>query len=128
MPEESNPDKVESMTNLGAEIVFFGQDFEDARLKAEQLARDHRMHYVHPADEPLLIAGVGTYGLEIVENLPDVQAIIVPIGAGSGICGTAIVAKAIRPQIRIIGVQAEQAPSVYLSWKQQRVVDTRFLL
>jgi threonine dehydratase len=124
MPEESNPDKVEAMTNLGAELVFCGQDFEDARVKAEQLARDHRMHYVHPANEPLLIAGVGTYGLEIVEDLPDVQVIIVPIGAGSGICGTAIVAKAIRPQIRIIGVQAEQAPSVYLSWKQERVVDT----
>jgi len=124
MPEESNPDKVESMANLGAEIVFCGQDFEDARVKAEQIARDLGMHYVHPANEPLLIAGVGTYGLEIVEDLPDVQTIIVPIGAGSGVCGTAIVAKAIRPHIRIIGVQAEQAPSVYLSWQQQRVVAT----
>jgi len=124
MPEESNPDKVESMANLGAEIIFFGQDFEDARQQAEQLARDHGMHYVHPANEPLLIAGVGTYGLEIVEDLPDVETIIVPIGAGSGICGTAIVAKAICPQIRIIGVQAEEAPSVYLSWKQQHLVDT----
>jgi threonine dehydratase len=124
MPEESNPDKVESMANLGAEIVFCGRDFEEARLKAEQLAHDRRMHYVHPANEPLLIAGVGTYGLEIVEDLPDVQTIIVPIGAGSGICGTAIVAKSIQPHIHIIGVQAEKAPSVYLSWKEQRVVDT----
>jgi threonine dehydratase len=124
MPEASNPDKVESMVNLGAEIVFFGQDFEDARLKAEQLARDEGMHYVHPANEPLLIAGVGTYGLEIVEDLPEVQTIIVPIGAGSGICGTAIVAKSINPQIRIIGVQAEKAPSVYMSWREQRIVDT----
>ena len=72
MPEESNPDKVESMVNLGAEIVFCGEDFEDARLKAEQMARDHGMYYVHPANEPLLIAGVGTYGLEIVEDLPEV--------------------------------------------------------
>ncbi|MGH8066450.1 MAG: threonine ammonia-lyase [Candidatus Entotheonellia bacterium] len=124
MPEESNPDKVESIANLGAEIVFFGQDFEDARLKAEQVARDQRMHYVHPANEPLLIAGVGTYGLEIVEDLPEVQTIIVPIGAGSGICGTSIVAKSIHPQIRVIGVQAEKAPSVYLSWREQHMVDT----
>jgi threonine dehydratase len=124
MPEESNPDKVESMLNLGAEIVFCGEDFEDARLKAEQLARDQGMYYVHPANEPLLIAGVGTYALEIVEDLPEVQTIIVPIGAGSGICGTSIVAKSIHPQIRIIGVQAEKAPSVYLSWKEQRMVDT----
>jgi threonine dehydratase len=124
MPEESNPDKVESMVNLGAELVFFGQDFEEARLKAEQIAHDQGMYYVHPANEPLLIAGVGTYGLEIVEDLPEVQTIIVPIGAGSGICGTSIVAKAVHPQIRIIGVQAEKAPSVYLSWQERRPVDT----
>jgi threonine dehydratase len=124
MPEASNPDKVESMTNLGAEIIFFGRDFEDARLRAEQMGRDQGMYYVHPANEPLLIAGVGTYGLEIVEDLPDIQTIIVPIGAGSGICGTSIVAKSINPQIRIIGVQAERAPSVYWSWREQRMVDT----
>ncbi len=124
MPEASNPDKTESMVNLGAEIVVFGQDFEDARLKAEQMAHDQGLRYVHPANEPLLIAGVGTYGLEIVEDLPEVQTIIVPIGAGSGICGTSIVAKAIHPQIRVIGVQAEKAPSVYLSWKEQRMVET----
>jgi threonine dehydratase len=124
MPEASNPDKVESMRYLGAEIVFCGQDFEDARLTAERLARDQGLYYVHPANEPLLIAGVGTYGLEILEDLPEVQVVIVPIGAGSGICGTSIVAKTINPQIRVIGVQAENAPSVYRSWKEQRMVDT----
>lgn len=124
MPEEANPDKVEAMANLGAEIVFHGQDFEDARHKAEQMALDQRMYYVHPANEPLLIAGVGTMGLEILEDLPDVQTIIVPIGAGSGVCGTAIVAKAINPRIRVIGVQSEEAPCVYLSWKEQRIVET----
>jgi threonine dehydratase len=124
MPEESNPDKVESMANLGAEIVFFGRDFEDARLRAERMARDQGMYYVHPANEPLLIAGVGTIGLEIFEDLPDVQTIIVPIGAGSGVCGTSIVAKSINPHVRVIGVQAEKAPSVYRSWKERRMVDT----
>ncbi len=124
MPEESNPDKVQSMANLGAEIIFCGRDFEDARLKAEQMARDQGMYYVHPANEPLLIAGVGTIGLEILEDLPAVQTIIVPIGAGSGVCGTSIVAKSINPRIRIIGVQAEKAPSVYLSWKERRMIDT----
>jgi threonine dehydratase len=124
MPEVSNPDKVESMLNLGAEIVFYGEDFEASRLRAERMARDRGMYYVHPANEPLLIAGVGTYGLEIVEDLPDVQTIIVPIGAGSGVCGTSIVAKAVNPQIRVIGVQAERAPSVYRSWRERRVVET----
>jgi threonine dehydratase len=124
MPEVSNPDKVEAMAHLGAEIIFHGRDFEEARLRAEQIAQDQGLYYVHPANEPLLIAGVGTIGLEILEDLPEVQTIIVPIGAGSSICGTAIVAKAINPGIRIIGVQAEQAPSVYLSWKAQCVVAT----
>lgn len=124
MPEASNPDKVEAMADLGAELLFHGRDFEDARLKAEQLARDQGLYYVHPANEPLLIAGVGTIGLEILEDLPEVQTIIVPIGAGSGVCGTSIVAKAINPRIRVIGVQAEKAPSVFLSWKARRPVAT----
>jgi threonine dehydratase len=124
MPEASNPDKVESMADLGAEILFYGGDFEDARQKAEQMARDQGLYYVHPANEPRLIAGVGTIGLEILEDLPEVHTIIVPIGAGSGVCGTSIVAKAINPRIRIIGVQAEQAPSVFRSWKEHRLVET----
>jgi threonine dehydratase len=124
MPEEANPDKVEAMANLGAEIMFHGRDFEDARHRAEQLAHDQGLYYVHAANEPLLIAGVGTMGLEILEDLPEVQTIIVPIGAGSGVCGTAIVAKSINPHIRIIGVQAEQAPCVYLSWKEGRMIET----
>ncbi len=124
MPEEANPDKVEAMASLGAEIVFHGRDFEEARQKAEQMAHDQRMYYVHPANEPLLIAGVGTIGLEILEDLPDVQTIIVPIGAGSGVCGIAIVAKAINPKIQVIGVQSEQAPCVYLSWREERLVET----
>jgi threonine dehydratase len=82
------------------------------------------MYYVHPANEPLLIAGVATYGLEIIEDVPEVQAIIVPIGAGSGICGAAIVAKSINPQTRLIGVQAARAPSVYQSWRAQRIITT----
>jgi threonine dehydratase len=124
MPEVANPDKVEAMANLGAEIIFHGRDFDDARVKAEQIARDQGLYYVHPANEPLLIAGVGTIGLEILEDLPDVQTIIVPIGAGSGVCGASIVAKSVNPSIRVIGVQAENAPSVYRSWKEQRLVAT----
>lgn len=124
MPEEANPDKVEAMANLGAEIVFHGRDFEDARHRAEQMAQDQGLYYVHVANEPFLIAGVGTIGLEILEDLPGVQTIIVPIGAGSGVCGTAIVAKSIDPRIRVIGVQAEMAPSVYLSWKERRTIET----
>jgi len=124
MPEEANPDKVDAMAHLGAEIVFHGRDFEDARLRAEQMAHDQGLYHVHVANEPMLIAGVGTIGLEILEDLPHVDTIIVPIGAGSGVCGTAIVAKSINPRIRIIGVQAERAPCVYLSWQAQQMIET----
>jgi threonine dehydratase len=117
MPEESNPVKVESMQALGAELVFHGRDFDDAREHCEKLAAEHGYRYVHSANEPALIAGVGTYCLEILETQPDIEVIVVPIGGGSGACGTCVVAKAARPSIQVIGVQAEAAPSAYLSWR-----------
>ncbi|MCJ7559519.1 pyridoxal-phosphate dependent enzyme, partial [Candidatus Bathyarchaeota archaeon] len=76
------------------------------------------------ANEPLLIAGVGTLYLEILEEVPDVDAIIVPIGGGSGAAAACIVAKAINPKVKVIGVQAEKAPAVYLSWKNRRLTQT----
>ncbi len=125
VPEKANPVKVESMRHLGAEIVFHGSDFDDARLHAEDLARQRGYRYIHSGDEPLLIAGVGTYALEIVEDQPDIETMIVPIGGGSGASGCCIVAKSIDPQITIVGVQAERAPSAYLSWKENRRVEAQ---
>jgi threonine dehydratase len=124
MPEESNPDKVESMVHLGAEINFFGRDFEEARLKAEQLARDQRMYYVHPANEPLLIQGVGTYWLEVCQDLPDLDVAFVPVGGGSGVCAAITVLKTLRPATRIVGVQAANAPAVYNSWSSGQLCET----
>jgi threonine dehydratase len=124
VPEQANPVKVAAIRGFGAEIVPSGRDFDDAREHSERLAREHGYRYVHSGNEPLLIAGVGTLGLEILEDLPEVDAIILPIGAGSGVCGTSIVAKSVNPKIRIIGVQAAQAPSVYLSWRERRLVET----
>ena len=123
VPEGANPDKVESIQNLGAEVVFHGRVFEDAREHVERLANEEGYRYIHSANEPRLIAGVGTYALEIVEDLPDVDLIIVPVGGGSGACGVCIVAKAIEPRIQVIGVQAASAPAAYLSWKEGRVVE-----
>lgn len=121
VPERSNPVKVESMQALGAEVVFHGRDFDDAREHCEKLAAEHGYRYVHSANEPALIAGVGTYCLEILQSQPDIEAIVVPIGGGSGACGTAVVAKASRPSIQVIGVQAEAAPSAYLSWRAKQL-------
>lgn len=122
-PRNSNPLKVKAMENLGAKVILYGKDFDEARLKAEQLAEEG-YRYVHSANEPLLIAGVGTEMLEILEAVPDIDTIIVPIGGGSGACGACIVAKAVNPKIRVIGVQSEGAPSVYLSWKNKRLMQT----
>jgi threonine dehydratase len=125
MPEGANPGKVAAIRGLGAEIHFHGRDFDDARLYVEQLAQREGMRYVSPGDEPLLIAGVGTYALEIIEALPDVQVILVPLGGGSGACGNCIVAKTVDPDIQVIAVQAEKAPAAYLSWKEGRRVEAK---
>ncbi|HET9015374.1 MAG TPA: threonine/serine dehydratase [Thermomicrobiaceae bacterium] len=122
-PEGANPDKVAAMRRLGAEVVLTGRDFDEARVACEARARDEGMRYIHSAEEPELIAGVGTYALEVIEAVPDLDAIIVPVGAGSGICGTLTVMKAISPDIRVIGVQTEQMPVVYESWKAGRALE-----
>jgi len=123
-PEHSNPYKVAAMRRLGAELVLTGRDFDEAREAAEQFAADTGMRYVHAANEPLLIAGVGTASLEIIDEVPDIDYIFAPIGAGSCACGASIVAKTVNPRIQVIGVQSERAPVVYLSWRARRLLET----
>jgi threonine dehydratase len=125
VPEQANPVKVASMQGLGAELVFHGQDFDDAREYCEQLAEERGLRYVHSGNEPLLIAGVGTETLEILEEEPGVEAIVVPIGGGSGASGACVVAKAINPAIRVIGVQSEAAPAAFRSWQERRLLEDR---
>jgi threonine dehydratase len=123
-PEAANPDKVASMRRLGAEVVLTGRDFDAARGWAEAEAHLKGYRYVHPSNEPLLIAGVATASLEILEALPDVDVIVAPIGGGSGVSGHCIAAKGINPTVQVIGVQAEKAPAVYQSWKAGRCLET----
>jgi threonine dehydratase len=125
VPDGANPGKVAAIRNLGAEIHFHGQDFDDARLYAEALANRDGMRFVSSGDEPYLIAGVGTYALEILEALPAAEVIIVPVGGGSGAAGTCLVAKTVNPDIQVIGVQAEKAPSAYLTWLQRERVEAK---
>lgn len=124
MPQGANPEKVEAMRNLGAKVIFHGVDFDEAKAHCERLAEKRGYRYVSSGNEPLLIAGVATETLEIVEELPEVEAIVVPIGGGSGASGACIVAQAVDPGIEVIGVQAEKAPSVYMSWKERRKILT----
>ena len=125
VPEHANPVKVASMRGLGAELVFHGRDFDDAREHCEQLASEHGYRYVHSGNEPLLIAGVGTETLEILEEQPQTDVIVVPIGGGSGAAGACIVAKAINPAIRVIGVQSDAAPAAFRSWQARRLVEDK---
>jgi threonine dehydratase len=117
VPEQANPVKVESMRALGAEVVFHGRDFDEAREHSEKLAAEHGYRYIHSANEPALIAGVATYTVEILEAQPDTEVIVVPIGGGSGAAGTCLVAKAARPSIQVIGVQSAAAPAAQRSWR-----------
>jgi threonine dehydratase len=122
VPEQANPVKVASMRGLGAELVFHGRDFDEAREHCEQLASERGYRYVHSGNEPLLIAGVATETLEILQEQPQTDVIIVPIGGGSGAAGACIVAKAISPAIKIIGVQSDAAPAAFRSWHERRLV------
>jgi threonine dehydratase len=125
VPEAANPVKVASIEGLGAELVFHGRDFDDAREHCEGLAREHGYRYIHSGNEPHLIAGVGTHTLEMFERQPDLDVVIVPIGGGSGAAGASIVAGSLRPETRVIGVQSEAAPAAYRSWKEGGIVEDR---
>jgi threonine dehydratase len=123
VPEGANPGKVAAMQGFGAEVIFHGERFDEARLYCEALAREHGYRYIHSGDEPLLIAGVATEALEMLEDEPGLETIFVPVGGGSGAAGVCIVARAINPRIRVIGVQAESSPAAYESWRQHRLVE-----
>ena len=124
VPRGNNPEKNSLIQALGAEIVEHGRDFDDARLEAEARAKSESLRYVHPANEPLLIAGVGTMALEVADALPDLDAIIVPMGSGSCASGTVVVMRALLPNVRVIGVQAERAPALAHSLKEGRLLHT----
>ncbi|HEV2375302.1 MAG TPA: threonine/serine dehydratase [Streptosporangiaceae bacterium] len=123
MPERANPVKVESMRALGAEVVFYGRDFDEAREHCEKLATEHGYRYIHSGNEPALIAGVATYTLEVLEAQPATEVIVVPVGGGSGAAGACVVAKAVRRSIEVIGVQSQAAPAAYRSWRAGTLVE-----
>ncbi len=124
MPEGANPAKVEAIRGLGAEVVIHGKDFDEAREWIRDQAKLEGARFIGPT-EPQLLPGVGTCTLEIMEDQPDTDVIIVPVGAGSGAAAASLVAKSINPNVRVFAVQAERAPAIYQSWKAGRPVEAK---
>ncbi len=123
VPEKANPGKDVAIQGMGAEVIFHGENFDQARLHCETLASQHGYRYVHAGNESLLIAGVATEALEMLEDQPDLNVLIVPLGGGSGAAGTSLVARYINPSIRVIAVQSESSPAAYESWRQKKLVE-----
>lgn len=117
--ENVNEAKMQAMRDLGAEVRQHGRDFDEARLEIERIAVEEGYRYVHSANEPGLIAGVGTIGLEIFEDLPDVDVIIAPAGGGSCAAGNCIVARELNPEVRIFATQSEAAPALWHAYRNR---------
>ena len=124
VPVGSNPDKMAAMRALGATVVEYGRDFDEARQRVEMLAPREGWRYVHSANEPHLIAGVATLALEIFDELPDVEAIFTPVGGGSGASGCCIVRSGRGSRARVVGVQASGADAFARSWRGPARVET----
>ena len=113
MPDGAPIMKVENTKNLGAEVCLVPGTYDDAHDKAVELQEETGMTFIHPYDDELVIAGQGTIGLEILDQLPDLDAVVVPVGGGGLISGVAFAIKSLRPEVKVYGVQAEGAPSMY---------------
>jgi len=120
MPDSAPIMKIESTKKLGAEVCLVKGTYDDAHDKAVELQQETGMTFIHPYDDEDVIAGQGTIGLEILEQLDDVDAVIVPVGGGGLLAGVAFVVKTLRPQCKVYGVQAAGAPSMFNSFKDHK--------
>lgn len=125
LPAKPNPIKAAAIRALGAEVIEHGRDMDEARQHCEALAAELCLRYVHAGNEPLLIAGVATQAVEILEHDAGIDTIVVPVGSGSGAAGACLAARALRPDSRVIGVQSSAAPAAYRSWRARRLLDDR---
>ncbi len=113
--------KVEATRDYGAEVVLHGEIYDEAYEKARELEKNFGYNFVHPYEDPLIIAGQGTIGLELMEALPDLDSVVVPIGGGGLISGIATAIKKLKPSCRVIGVQSTQAPGMYQMFQKQDI-------
>lgn len=125
MPVIAPPSKVSATKSYGAEVVLYGTVYDESYNKALEIASKTGAVFVHPFDDPYVIAGNGTVGLEIINELPDIDAIIVPVGGGGLISGVASIVKSLRKDVKIIGVEPESAPKFSVSLKEGRIVEVK---
>ena len=116
MPDYAPALKVEGTRSYGAEVVLVPGNYDDSAREAERLSAEKGYTFAHPFNDPFVIAGQGTIGLEILTQLPDVQQVVVPVGGGGLVSGVAIAVKSLRPQVKVIGVQTLNVPSMYASF------------
>ena len=122
MAENATPSKIDATRAYGAEVVLHGSIWDEANEKCKQLCEERGLTYIHPFDDPDLIAGQGTLGLEIYEDWPAAEVVIVPIGGGGLISGVAMALKGLNPNIRVIGVESSGAPAMKLSIEKGELV------
>jgi threonine dehydratase len=125
VPETTPKIKIDGIKKYGAGLVLFGDTYDEAEQKAKDLAREDGCAYISPYDDELIIAGHGTIGLEIVETLPTVDTVIVPVGGGGLISGICIAIKGVKRKVQIIGVQSEASPVMHDSLKAGKIVHAR---
>jgi threonine dehydratase len=130
MAENATPAKIAATRAYGAEVVLHGTIWDEANEKAKELVRTEGLTYVHPFDDEQLIAGQGTLGLEIVQDWPDVDAVVVPIGGGGLISGVAMAVKSHNPKIKVIGVESSDGPAMRRSLDANRLetIDCRTVI
>src|SRR5690606_9022122 len=121
MPRFTPTVKIANTRRFGAEVVLAGDTFDDAKARGFELAAERGLVMIHPYDDAAVIAGQGTVALEMLEAQPGLDTLVVPIGGGGLISGMATAARALRPDIRIVGVQAERFPAMYAAWRGQEM-------
>jgi len=127
MPKGTPLPKIQATRNYGAEVILSGDCYDDAYAEAERLVKEQNLSFVHPFEDKYIIAGQGTIGLEILEDLPDVDVFVCPIGGGGLISGIAMALKAARPNVKVIGVEAKGANSAYLSLKNGKITKLEYV-
>ncbi|MCG7587371.1 threonine/serine dehydratase [Photobacterium sp. OFAV2-7] len=122
VPENTNPSKKNLILEAGAELVEAGSNFDEAAMIVDSICEKRSFYYAHPANEPCLINGVGTEFVEIIEELPEVDVVILPLGGGSEVAAATVAFNALKPDVEIIAVQAERSSAAYQSWREGNIM------